>query len=79
MNTPKASTCVCVCCCRRLPSKAKQLYHYLHNERGFSDLALVVAFLTIPVAVGAGLICCLDAAYVRRARLEDLQEHEHRE
>ncbi|KAG2489060.1 hypothetical protein HYH03_012496 [Edaphochlamys debaryana] len=62
-----------------LPRIGVRLYRSLRHERGLSDTAIVAGFLAIPVAVGAGLICLLDALYVRRARDEFGPEHEHQE
>ena len=54
---------------------AQRLYRVLRDEKGLSDTAIVLGFLSVPVVTGAILICLVDAVYVRRAR-DDMHDHE---
>lgn len=58
-----------------LPLLAKKTYNHLRQEVGLSDLAIVAAFLSIPVMLGAAAICVVDGIYIRRAK----QQHAHYE
>ncbi|KAF8061102.1 coq9 [Scenedesmus sp. PABB004] len=53
------------------PSYAKAGYEFLRHEKGLSDGAIVAGVLLVPLAIGAALLCALDAltssASVRRA------------
>ncbi|KXZ47180.1 hypothetical protein GPECTOR_37g186 [Gonium pectorale] len=62
-----------------LPHLGVRAYRALRQRHGLSDTAIVLGFLAVPVLVGAVLICALDAVYVRRARHEMGDEHEHQE
>mmetsp|Transcript_14105 Transcript_14105/g.30582 ORF Transcript_14105/g.30582 Transcript_14105/m.30582 type:complete len:222 (+) Transcript_14105:141-806(+) len=60
----------------RVPSQIKHVYRFLRHEKGFSDLSIVVAFLAIPVVVGAITICAVDAIHLRQARMGgDAHDH----
>ncbi len=58
-----------------MPAITQRLYRVLHEEKGLSDTAIVLGFLSVPVVTGAILICLVDAVYVRRAR-DDVHDHE---
>lgn len=58
-----------------VPAITKRLYRVLRDEKGLSDTAIVLGFLSVPVVTGAILICLVDAVYVRRAR-DDMHDHE---
>ncbi|KAG1675250.1 hypothetical protein FOA52_016281 [Chlamydomonas sp. UWO 241] len=50
----------------RVPALAKEAYTYLREDRGVSDLAMVVGFLAVPVVVGGATICLVDMVYLRQ-------------
>lgn len=62
----------------RLPAKAKQTYHFLHDERHYSDLTIFAGLLAVPVVMGLSFICFLDAYYSRRP-LDAGFQHAHAE
>ncbi|KAK9814656.1 hypothetical protein WJX72_009315 [[Myrmecia] bisecta] len=49
-----------------LPNQAKEYYIYLHQEKHYSQLVLLASFLAVPITIGMGLICALDAYYSRQ-------------
>ncbi|KAL4457489.1 hypothetical protein ABPG75_012354 [Micractinium tetrahymenae] len=62
----------------KLPAKAKQTYHFLHDDRHFSDLTIFASLLAVPVVMGLSFICFLDAYYSRRT-LDGGYQHAHAE
>ena len=40
---------------KMLPRKAERLYRHMHEQWGFSNLALLMLLLTVPVTIGAVL------------------------
>lgn len=63
----------------RVPSLVRQAYRVLRDERGLSDLSIVVLCLAVPVVVGLFAICVLDGVYLRQARNAAHMTHEHDE
>ena len=41
----------------RVPSALRQLYVYLRNERKWSELFILAAFLAVPIVMGMGSTC----------------------
>eukprot|EP00208_Stichococcus_sp_RCC1054_P005065 CAMPEP_0206148568 /NCGR_PEP_ID=MMETSP1473-20131121/37011_1 /ASSEMBLY_ACC=CAM_ASM_001109 /TAXON_ID=1461547 /ORGANISM="Stichococcus sp, Strain RCC1054" /LENGTH=232 /DNA_ID=CAMNT_0053545947 /DNA_START=193 /DNA_END=891 /DNA_ORIENTATION=- len=53
---------------RMVPYNVRAYYKYLHNEKKYSVLTLLAAFLSVPVLFGLLSICALDAFFTRAAR-----------
>ncbi|KAL4440727.1 hypothetical protein ABPG77_000436 [Micractinium sp. CCAP 211/92] len=62
----------------KLPAKARQTYHFLHDERHYSELTIFAGLLAVPVVMGLSFICFLDAYYSRRP-LDAGFQHAHAE
>lgn len=57
---------------RMIPYNLRMYYRYLHHDRKYSVLTLLVAFLSVPVIFGVLTICLLDALFTR-----SVQNHHH--
>ena len=50
----------------KVPARVKGAYFRLREESRYSDLALLSGLLSVPVALGLGVICALDFIYSGR-------------
>lgn len=50
---------------RRLPGRFHRFYLWANREKGVSELTLLLALLSIPIALGVLGICALDMYYTQ--------------
>jgi hypothetical protein len=60
----------------RLPGRFHRFYVWANREKGVSELALLLALLAVPIALGVLGICALDMYYTRPGLLAPGQ-HRH--
>eukprot|EP00210_Caulerpa_lentillifera_P005777 g5524.t1 len=51
---------------KRMPEDVFEVYYWLHNDHGYSQLSVLALILCVPVVFGLGFICLLDFFYSRR-------------
>jgi hypothetical protein len=60
-----------------LPGKVGRLYQYMHTTLHFSELFIVLIFLTFPILLGVASICLLDHWHTRSTRNAARQHRQH--
>lgn len=64
-KAPNGSVKKLLAAAKRMPEDVVEVYYWLHNEKGFSQLTILALTLGVPVSFGLMLICLLDYFHSR--------------